>query len=56
MFGRKRIEKRLASDSSDSDSEIHEENLKRPHPGNDVQQTSKASDLLVEVCLGNFFD
>ena len=50
VFGRKKIEKRLESDSSDSDDEGSKGNLKRQHPENDVEQAGKATDLLVEVC------
>lgn len=48
VFGRKRLEKRLESDSSDSEDEGSKGKLKRQHPGKDVEQTGKATDLLVE--------
>jgi hypothetical protein len=50
VFGQKKLEKRLESDSSDSEDEASKGKLKRQHPGEDVEQTGKATDLLVEVC------
>ena len=51
MFGRKKVEKRLESDSSDSDDEDSKASLKRQHPGKEPEQTRKATDLLIEVCF-----
>ena len=49
VFGQKRVEKRLESDSSDSDEGVSEGKLKRQHPEKELEKTNKATDVLVEV-------